>query len=216
MSNSSTLRDYNRADQSSRISNQSGVVKQDPATNCIYPQGSSTGHFSAPRQSYPLYPSQRAYQMVAEEFKYKGTDNHPFEDFPNVGYAEEEPDEGNIFYTKEEFDELFVNFLSVESICHRCKLTFPSKSLMHKHLKLNYIGQNQENNSIAPPLVPILPFVIKSTASIKTIGFRYAFKDWNYVMATVCLTLGEILLYTDVTLLCCLDIGCGVTFVDRA
>lgn len=114
--------------------------------------------------------------MVAEEFEYKGTENHPLEDFFNVGYAEEESDKRNIFYITKELDKLFVNFLSMESIYHRCKSTFLSKSLMHKHLKSNYIEQNQENNSTAPPLVPILPLVIKSTTSTKTVGSGYAFK----------------------------------------
>lgn len=86
---------------------------------------------------------------------------------------------------------------------------------MHKYLKSNYIRQNQENNT-ALPLVSMLPLVIKSTTSIKALGFGYAFKVWNYVMATVCFMLGEILLYTNVTSLCCLDIGCNVIPVNRA
>ena len=87
--------------------------------------------------------------------------------------------------------------------------------MMHKHLKSNCIAQNKENNAALPP-VPILPPIIKSTASNKVVGSKYAFNGWNYAMATVCLMLGEILLHTDVTSLCCLNIGCGVTFVDRA
>ena len=150
MSNPSALRDYNCADQSSRISDQSDVMKWDPATNhihpqrdlatnCIHLQGFGTKHSSAPCQPYQSYLPRRICQMVAEEFEYKGIDNHPLENFPDVGYVEEKPDKGNIFYTIEEPDKLFVNFLSVESICHRCKLTFPSKSLIHKHLKSNSI-----------------------------------------------------------------------------
>lgn len=111
-------------------------------------------------------------------------------------------------------NKLFVNFFGMESIYHRCKLTFLFKSLIYKHLKSNCIRQNQENNT-ALSLVPIFFSVIKFTTSIKTIGSGYAFMGLNYVTAIVCLILGKIPLYTDVNLLCCLDIGCGVIFVDR-
>lgn len=163
-----------------------------------------------------MYPPQCAYQTVAENFEYKETDDHPLKDFSDVGYTEEKPDEENIFYMTEEPDKLFINFFDVKSICHRCKSTFPSKSLIHKYLKLNYIGQNQENNRIALPPVPMLPPVIKSTASTEAVGSEYAFRGWNYATAIVCLTLGKISLHTDVISLCFLDIGCVFTFVDHA
>ena len=61
-SNPSALRNYNPSDQSGRIcgqlgriSDQSGVVKQDTATNRIQPQGSGIGHSSALRQPYQSY-----------------------------------------------------------------------------------------------------------------------------------------------------------------
>lgn len=150
-SNPSAPRDYNRADQPSCLSDQPSVVRRDPLTNHthpqrdpainrIHPQGSGTGHSSAPCQPYQSYLPQRAYQTVAEEFKYKGTDNHPLEDLPDMGHAEEEPNDEDIFYTTEEPDKLFVNFLGVETVCHRCKSIFSSKSLIHKHLKSNCVG----------------------------------------------------------------------------
>lgn len=132
-----------------------------------------------------------------------------------MGYAEEEPDNRDIFYTIEEPNDLFVNFLGVESVCHRCKSTFPSKSLMHKHLKSNCIGQDQ-GNSATPAPAPVIHCIIKSTATTKAVRSGYAFRVWNYVTAIVCLTLGEILLHTDVTSLYCLNMGCGVILVDRA
>lgn len=113
--------------------------------------------------------------MVAEELEDKGVNNHPLENFLDVAYDEEKLDEGDIFYTTQEPDKVFVNFLGVESICHKSKLTFPSKSLMHKHLKSNCTEQNQENDT-APPPVSVLPLVIKSTASTKAVGSGYAFK----------------------------------------
>lgn len=224
--NPSTPRDYNRADQPSRTSDQPGVVRRDPSTNCAHPQrdlainrihlqGSGAGHSSAPRQPYQSYPPKRAYQTIAEDFDYKGTNNHPLEDLPDVGYAEEKPDDGDIFYTIEEPNELFVNFLGVESVCHRYKSTFSSKSPIHKHFKSNCVGQDQ-GNSTTPLPAPVLHHVIKSTASTKAVGSGYAFRDWNYATVIVCLTLGEIPLHTDVTSLCCLDTGCSVILVDLA
>lgn len=123
-----------------------------------------------------MYLLQHAYQIVAEEFKYKKIYDYLLENFPDIGYAKEKFNKKNIFYTKEEFNKLFNNFLGVESICHRCKLTFPSNSLIHKYLKSNCTGQNQENNT-ALSSVFMLPFVIKSTTSSKTIGSGYAFRS---------------------------------------
>ena len=151
---------------------------------------------------------------MAEDFDYKETNNHPLEDLLNVGYAEEEPDDGDIFYTTEELDELFVNVLGVESVCHRCKSTFPFKSLMHEHLKSNCVEQDQ-GNSATPLPAPVVHRIIKSTASTEAVGSGYTFKGWNYATATVSLTLGEIPLHIDMTSLCYLDKGCGVILVDR-
>lgn len=86
---------------------------------------------------------------------------------------------------------------------------------MHKHLKSNCIGQNQKHNIASPP-APILPPVIRSTASIEVVGSGYAFRGWNYATGTVCFMLGKIPLHTDVTSLYCIDIGYGITLVDRA
>lgn len=129
-------------------------------------------------------------------------------------YAKEKSDKRDIFYTTERFDKLFVNFVDVELVCYRCKSTFPFKSLLHKHLKLNCVGQNQINTK-TPTLAPVIQHVIKSTNGPKAVGSGYALKVWNYTTTIVCLTLGKILLYTDVISLCYLDTGCGVTLVDR-
>ena len=112
-------------------------------------------------------------------------------------------------------NKLFVNFLSIGLICHKYKSTFLFNSLMHKYFKSNYIGQKQENNTAVPPVFMFFP-VIKSTASIETIRFKYAFKDWNYATATVYFTLGKIPLHTDVTSFYCLNKGRGIIFVNRA
>lgn len=149
--------------------------QQDPAINRIYPQGSGIGHLSALYQLYQLYLPQRAYQTIAEEFEYKRTDNHLLENLPDVRYAEEKPDKGDIFYTTEKPDKLFVNFLGVELVCHKCKSIFLSKSLLYKHFKSNCIRQNQ-GNTVALPPAPVFQRIIKSTTSIKAVGFGYAFK----------------------------------------
>lgn len=98
---SGASRDYNRADQSGRMTDQSGVIKRDPPTNRIHPQDFGTGHSSAPRQPYQSYPSQRAYQAVAKDFEYKGAADLPLGDIPDVGYTEEEVYDKDIFYTIE-------------------------------------------------------------------------------------------------------------------
>lgn len=95
-----------------------------------------------------------------------------------MGYAENEPNEGDIFYTTEEPDKLFVNFLGIKLVNHRYKYTFPSKSLMHKHLKSNCVRQTKKNTAALRP-APVIQGVIKSTASIEAVRSGYAFKSWN-------------------------------------
>lgn len=63
-------------------------------------------------------------------------------------------------------------------------------------------------------LVFMLFLIIKSTPNIKFVGSKYVFRGWNYVTVKVCLALGKIPFYINVTSLCCLDIGCDVIFVD--
>lgn len=63
-------------------------------------------------------------------------------------------------------------------------------------------------------LVSMLFSVIKSIASTKVVEFRYAFRGWNYVTAIICLFLGKILLYINITSLCCLNTGYGITLVN--
>lgn len=113
--------------------------------------------------------------MVAEEFKYEGTDNHLLENLPNVGYAEEEPNEGDIFYMMEEPNKLFINFLDVKLVCYKCKSIFSFKSLLHKYLKSNCVEQNQRNTAALPP-APVLQNVIKFKASTKAVGSGYVFR----------------------------------------
>lgn len=119
---------------------------------------------------------QRTYQTITEEFEYKKADNDPLEDFPDIGYAEGKLDKRDIFYTTKEPNKVFVNFLSIKSICHRCKLTFLFKILMYKHLKLNCTKWNHESDA-TPPFVCKLPLVIKFTTGTKAVRSWYAFKS---------------------------------------
>lgn len=38
-------------------------------------------------------------------------------------------------YSDEGFDEITMNFVGIETLCSRCRATFPSKSKLDNHLK---------------------------------------------------------------------------------
>lgn len=149
---------------------------------------------------------------MTEELEYKGGGNYLLDNIPDVGFAEKEIDNGDVFYMTKELNEVIINFVGLELRCDICKSIFFSKSLLHKHIKLSYADWNQANATLTPPCIP--PLVIKFTASSKAIGSRYAFRGWNYAIVTVCFAPGEILLHTNMTSLYCLDTGCDITFVD--
>lgn len=80
--------------------------------------------------------------MVVEEFEYKKGTEHLLEDVPDIGYTKEELDKRDILYTTEEPNKVFVNFFNVKLRYEKCILTFSSKFLLYKYLKLNCLEQN--------------------------------------------------------------------------
>lgn len=124
---------------------------------------------------------------MTKEIEYKKYTNYTLENVPDVGYAKKKLYKRDVFYIKEEPDEIFVNFSGLESKCKKCKLTFPYKSLLHKHLKSSYTEQNQANNTVLVP-VPTFSPVIKSIVSIEVVGSRYTFRNCNYATAMVYFT----------------------------
>lgn len=151
--------------------------------------------------------------MVTKDFEYKRAANLLQGNTSNIGYAKEKTYKKNIFYIIEGINEVFVNFLNLELRFEKYKLTFFSKFLLYKYLKLSCAKQNQTNNAASALIFELFP-VIKSTFGTEIVGSRYTFKNQNYTIAIICLTFYQISLQTNITFLYCLDTSCGVILID--
>ena len=162
-----------------------------------------------PHQPYQSGQSQRVYQYAEEKGVYQ-VDDDPFskmdEDFP----------ESKTYYTNEPYDELQVNFVGIESMCDCCSTSFQSRSALYQHIKsgCNALVRRavEETSSDPPSSRPIL----RSAAKLSAPDFGLAFRSWSY--ATTLITFDPEILpaISDPNTSVCLDIGCGVSLVNKA
>ena len=94
---------------------------------------------AAPRQPYQSGPTQRAYQHAEEKEVYQ-VDSDAIEQQPEGFHTTFEPEEEELAYSHEGFDEGFVNFVGIEAVCSKCHSSFPSKSKLHIHIKSECVG----------------------------------------------------------------------------
>lgn len=211
-------REFNQATNQSTSANSRPDTRRDaiPITRGHLPT-SGTGHFSVPRQTNQQ-PAHRAYQTTATEVEHNAEVQPPPEKIEKVCYAGQDLDD-NDFYYSEEGDDMVVNFLGIDSICNKCQSSFPSRLALHKHLKLGCSTGLQP--APTPAVLSQLPVengqipVVRSSASLQGTGFGFAFRGWSYATTMVALQPAEILNNPDASWSCCLDMGCGVTLVDR-
>lgn len=52
-----------------------------------------------------------------------------------------EDEEGDVTYLDKGFNEVFVNFVGIETSCLKCRSSFLSKSKLHKHVKAGCIEE---------------------------------------------------------------------------
>lgn len=100
------------------------------------------------RQPYQSALSQRVYQHAEEKGVYQLNDKN-FENCPEAFYTTFDPKGKEVDYSDEGFEEVIANFVGIETVCSKCSSFFPSKSLLHKHLKTGCAGAVQ-----ATPLPP--------------------------------------------------------------
>lgn len=80
--------------------------------------------------------------MVTKDFEYKKAANVSLDNIPDMGYTEGKVYKEDIFYTTKEPNEVFVNFFGLKLRCEKYRLTFLSKSLLHKYFKPTYAKQD--------------------------------------------------------------------------
>ena len=166
---------------------------------------------AAPRQPYQSGPTQHAYQHAEEKGVYS-VDCHAIEQQPEGFHTTFEPEEKELAYLDESFDEVFVNFVGIEAVYSKCHSSFPSKSKLHMHIKSECVGG--ASSSASPQPSSSIPVVV-SKAVYASLGSGFGFRGWAYATTAVTLTPEHFPQISDPDSTACLDIGCGVTLVDR-
>ena len=159
-----------------------------------------------PMQFLPPRPLAPAYQAEAGE----ETDRDPLEDRKVMDDIQ---DESETYYADNQFDEIFAGFVGVESVCSHCHSAFPSKTLLHKHLKGCSVRPAQSHRSLHLPLPTVS--IVESTSLASGIGTGFGFRGWSYASVLVALTPGPPPDIVNPDALGCLDTGCAVTLIDR-
>lgn len=67
--------------------------------------------------------------MITKEFEYKKGNKYLLEDILDLDYTKKKLDKGDIFYTIEKLNKVFVNFFGIELRYKKYKSTFPFISL---------------------------------------------------------------------------------------
>ena len=123
-----------------------------------------------------------------------------------------EPEEKELSYSDKGFNEVFVNFVGIEAVCSKCRLSFPLKSKLHTHIKSGCV---KETLPFASPQPSSSIPVIVSKAVHTSLELGFSFRSWTYVTAAVTLAPEYLLQGSDPDSTACLDTGCGVTLVDK-
>ena len=174
-------------------------------------QPQAAPYLNAPRQRYQSDQPDRGYQRKEEKGVYQ-IDSDATKQQLEGFHTTFEPKEKELSYSDEGFDEVFVNFVKIETVCFKCRLSFFLKSKLHTHIKSGCVKETllftspQPSSSIS---------VIVSKAVHTSLGSGFSFRDWTYVTAAVTLAPEYLPQGFDPNSTACFDTGCGVTFVDK-
>ena len=128
-------------------------------------------------------------------------------------YVGHDMNDNDQYYASDYGKEVFVNFHGIESVCSNRHQSFPSRSLLYKHLKGACFLGNLRNPQ-APNSSPTSLHVRISKATLDNIGSGLAFRGCSYKTASFTLLLHAMPLQSDLAASCCLDSGYGMTLVD--
>ena len=125
------------------------------------------------RQPYQSNLPYRGYQRSNEKGVYQITDEDT-DHHPEGFYITFEQEGEEVQYSDEQFDEVDVNFVGIESSYENCAALFSSRSLLHKHLKDGCISSPQP--SLPGSLAPTSPIpIITSKSIVPAMGSGLAF-----------------------------------------
>lgn len=100
-------------------------------------------------------------------------------------------------------------------LCTHCNENFPSKTILHKHLKNCYCQRSQTPTpalAIAASL-PDIP-IVESTATPTGLGTGFGFGGWSYATIAITLKPGPLGGISEPDSRGCLDTGFGVTLIN--
>ena len=135
------------------------------------------------------------------------------EDQPEGFHTTFDADGEDVTYSDEGFDEVVVNFVGIKTSCLKCHSSFPSKSKLHKHIKVGCVGETLPSSSTQPSSSI---HVIASMAVHQSFGSGLAFRGWTYATTAITLDPHHLPQDTNPKSTACLDTGCGVTLVDKS
>ncbi len=171
----------------------------------------ATPYLDAPRQRYQSDQFDRGYQRKEEKGVYQ-IESNATEQQPEGFHATFEPEEEELTYSDDGFDEVFVNFVGIEAVCSKCRSSFPSKSKLHPQIKFGCVGE--ASPSASPQPSSSIP-VIVSKAVHTSLGLGFSFRGWTYATTAVTLAPEHLPQSSDPDSTTCLDTGYGVTLVDK-
>lgn len=135
------------------------------------------------------------------------------EDEPKGLYTTFENEADKVSYSDEGFDKVAVNFVRIETLCTKCRASFPSRTKLHNHLKSSCLEKSLP--SLPAQAASSIP-IITSKPVHQSFGFGLAFRGWTYATALVTLIPEHLLPDSVPNSISCLDTGCGVTLVNKA
>ena len=140
-------------------------------------------YLDTPRQRYQSGQPDHGYQQKEEKGVYQIENDAP-EQQPESFHITFEPEEEELAYSDEDFDEVFVNFVRIEAVCSKCRSLFPSKSKLYTHIKSGCVGDTSPSASPQPS--SSIPVVISKTVHT-SLGLGFSFRGWTYATAAVTL-----------------------------
>lgn len=182
----------------------------------LLPQADFWSLSAPPQQFHKAHPCQgRSYlptkPIAANE--YQANVKEKSEDIANKHKLDHDNyDELEIYYADEYVDDVFVGFIGIESTYVNCDKIFPSKTILHRHLKIC----THFRHIIPVPNASLAPIqVVETTTQVVGFGTGFGFRGWSYAIVSVCFNMIAGLTDSNLDFRSCINTGIGVTLIDK-
>lgn len=95
-----------------------------------------------------------------------------------------EPEEEELAYLDNSFNDVFINFVEIKAVCSKCHLLFLSKLKLHIHLKSGCVGEVLPSASFQ--LFSSIPIIV-SKAMHASLELGVRFRGWIDTIAAITL-----------------------------